>query len=202
MRSVGRHPLITVLLAAAVAALIVLAVTGIAVWRAAHEDDGRRIDHADAIVVLGAAQYDGRPSPVFAGRLQHAKLLYDQGRADTVVVLGGARPGDRSTEAAAGRDYLVAAGVPAGVVVAEPTGRTTYETLRSAARLMRSRGLRSAFLVSDPWHNLRVTRMASDLGIEAYASATWHSAARSESTRIPGYLRETFAYLYYRLFGR
>jgi uncharacterized SAM-binding protein YcdF (DUF218 family) len=202
MRSVGRHPLIAVLLAAAVAALIVLAVTGIAVWRAAHEDDGRRIDHADAIVVLGAAQYDGRPSPVFAGRLQHAKLLYDQGRADTVVVLGGARPGDRSTEAAAGRDYLVAAGVPASVVVAEPRGRTTYETLRSAARLMRGRGLRSAFLVSDPWHNLRVTRMASDLGIEAYASATWHSAARSESTRIPGYLRETFAYLYYRLFGR
>jgi uncharacterized SAM-binding protein YcdF (DUF218 family) len=157
---------------------------------------------ADAIVVLGAAQYDGRPSPVFAGRLQHAKLLYDQGRADTVVVLGGARPGDRSTEAAAGRDYLVAAGVPASVVVAEPRGRTTYETLRSAARLMRGRGLRSAFLVSDPWHNLRVTRMASDLGIEAYASATWHSAARSESTRIPGYVRETFAYLYYRLFGR
>jgi uncharacterized SAM-binding protein YcdF (DUF218 family) len=67
---------------------------------------------------------------------------------------------------------------------------------------MRERGLESAFLVSDPWHNLRVKKMASDLGIQAYASATWHSAARSEGTRFDGYIRETFAYLYYRLFHR
>jgi uncharacterized SAM-binding protein YcdF (DUF218 family) len=67
---------------------------------------------------------------------------------------------------------------------------------------MRERDLLSAFLVSDPWHNLRVKRMASDLGIEAYASATWRSAARTEGTRSSGYLRETLAYLYYRVFGR
>jgi uncharacterized SAM-binding protein YcdF (DUF218 family) len=67
---------------------------------------------------------------------------------------------------------------------------------------MRARGLHSAFLVSDPWHNLRIKRMASDLGIQAYASATWHSAARSVGTRLAGYVRETFAYLYYRIFGR
>ena len=68
--------------------------------------------------------------------------------------------------------------------------------------MMGERGMDSAFLVSDPWHNLRIQRMASDLGIEGHASATWQSAATSERTRIPGYLRETFAYLYYRLFGR
>ncbi len=67
---------------------------------------------------------------------------------------------------------------------------------------MRERGLESAFLVSDPWHNLRIKRMASDLGIRAYASATWHSAARTEPTRLAGYARETLAYLYYRVFGR
>jgi uncharacterized SAM-binding protein YcdF (DUF218 family) len=86
--------------------------------------------------------------------------------------------------------------------VASPVGSTTFESLQAAARWMHERDLSSAFLVSDPWHNLRVERMASDLGIDGYASATWSSAARSEHTRFEGYLRETFAYLYYRLFGR
>jgi uncharacterized SAM-binding protein YcdF (DUF218 family) len=67
---------------------------------------------------------------------------------------------------------------------------------------MHERDLESAFLVSDPWHNLRVRRMASDLGLEGYVSATWQSAARTEQTRLEGYVRETFAYLYYRAFGR
>jgi uncharacterized SAM-binding protein YcdF (DUF218 family) len=67
---------------------------------------------------------------------------------------------------------------------------------------MEAHGLSTAFLVSDPWHNLRIERMASDLGIEGHASATWTSAARTEQTRFEGYVRETFAYLYYRLFRR
>jgi uncharacterized SAM-binding protein YcdF (DUF218 family) len=87
-------------------------------------------------------------------------------------------------------------------VVASPVGHTTLESLEAAAGWMQERGLESAFLVSDPWHNLRVKRMASDLGIEAYASATWQSAARTEGTRLDGYLRETFAYLFYRVAGR
>lgn len=180
----------------------VIGITGIAVWRAAHEDDASRIDHVDAIVVLGAAEYDGRPSPVFAGRLEQAQLLYEQHRAGTVIVLGGSQPGDVTTEAQAGREYLIRQGLPPGAVVAEPVGHTTLESLRAAAAYMRVHGMRSAFLVSDPWHNLRIERMASDLGFQGYASATWHSAARSEDTRLAGYVRETFAYLYYRLFGR
>jgi len=180
---------------------VVLVVTGIAVWRAAHDDGASRIDHADVIVVLGAAEYGGRPSPVFAGRLKHAALLFRQGRADTVMVLGGRQPGDVTTEAEAGRDFLVEAGLPPAAVVADAKGATTFESLRSAAHLMQDRGMSSAFLVSDPWHNLRIVRMASDLGLDAHASATWQSAARSERTRVPGYLRETLAYLYYRLFG-
>jgi uncharacterized SAM-binding protein YcdF (DUF218 family) len=139
---------------------------------------------------------------VFAGRLEHAQLLYEQGRAQTVIVLGGSQPGDVSTEAEAGRDYLVAHGLPSDAVVAEPVGNSSYESLRGVAEYMHAHDLRTAFLVSDPWHNLRVEKMASDLGIRGYASATWHSAARTEETRVSGYLRETFAYLYYRLFGR
>jgi len=199
---VRRHPFIAATCALLVALLLVFTLTSIAVWRAAHTDDASRVDRADVILVLGAAQYDGVPSPVFEGRLRHAALLYREGRSDTVLVLGGAGQGDRSTEAEAGRDWLISDGLPSDAVVASPVGTTTLESLEAAARWMSERDLRSAFLVSDPWHNLRVKRMASDLGIEAYASATWQSAARSEGTRFGGYLRETFAYLYYRLFDR
>lgn len=202
MGAFRRHPVLTGLLVLTVAILAVVVITGVAVWRAAHTDDASRIDRADVILVLGAAQYDGRPSPVFEGRLAHAVLLYEQGRSDAIMVLGGGARGDRSTEAEAGRRYLVQAGIPESAVQGLPLGSTTLESLRSAAAAMRERGLDSAFLVSDPWHNLRIERMAADLDIEAYASATWQSAARSERTRIPGYLRETFAYLYYRIVGR
>ena len=157
---------------------------------------------ADAIVVLGAAQYDGDPSPVFAGRLDHAALLFEQGRADQVMVLGSGQPGDRFTEAEAGGRYLTEQGVPEDSIVRVPEGHTTLESLRAASQVMGEAGLASAFLVSDPWHNARVERMAEDLGIEGHASATWQSAATSQETRLEGYVRETFAYLYYRVFGR
>lgn len=174
----------------------------VVVWRAAHHDDASDVDHVDAIVVLGAAQYDGTPSPVFRGRLEHALRLWNQGRADRIFVLGAKQPGDRTTEAASGRDFLVAQGVPSDVVEAIALGHTSFESLRAAAETMRQAGLDSAFLVSDPWHNARIKRMAGDLGIRGYASATWTSAAKSEQTRFEGYARETFAYLYYRLSGR
>jgi uncharacterized SAM-binding protein YcdF (DUF218 family) len=194
---------VTAVLAVVGLGAVVLAVTGWAVWSAAHTDDARRIDHADVILVLGAAQYQGVPSPVFAGRLEQAALLFRQDRAEQVVVLGAGRPGDTSTEAEAGRTYLVQdQGLPSDAVVALPVGGTTFESLEGAASWMHERGLGSAFLVSDPWHNLRVRRMASDLGIQGYVSATWRSAAKTEQTRLEGYVRETFAYLYYRIFGR
>ena len=194
-----RHPIISVLSILLLSILGILVATAVAVWNSAHTDDARRVDHADVIVVLGAAQYNGRPSPVFEGRLEQAALLYHEGRSPRVLVLGSNQPGDMTTEADAGRDFLIAEGLPANAVFADPRGHSTYESLEAAARFMNERDLHSAFLVSDPWHNLRIKRMAGDLGIRAYASATWHSAARSEGTRFAGYVRETFAYLYYRL---
>jgi uncharacterized SAM-binding protein YcdF (DUF218 family) len=199
---VRRHPVLSALAIVLVVVVGLVGVTGLAVWRAAHTDGASEIDRADIILVLGAAEYGGSPSPVFAGRLDHAVLLYQQGRSSTVMVLGGSRPGDPTTEAAAGRDYLVAQGVPADAALAEPVGNTTLESLRAAAHYMSAHGLTSAFLVSDPWHNLRIEKMASDLGIEGHASATWTSAAKTEQTRLEGYARETFAYLYYRVFHR
>jgi vancomycin permeability regulator SanA len=199
---VRRHPILAVLVVVALVALAVLATTATAVWRAAHTDDARRVDHADVVIVLGAAQYNGRPSPVFEARLRHAILLFNEGFASRILVVGGGKPGDRTTEGQAGRDWLVAQGIPADQAFASPTGSTTYDSLKAAAAFMRRSGLKSAFLVSDPWHNLRIKKMAADVGIKGYASADFRSAARSEWTRLQGYVRETFAYLYYRIFGR
>ncbi len=190
-----------IIVALAVAALLTpIAGSGIAVWRAAHTDEASQIDHADVIVVLGAAQYGGDPSPVFRGRLDHAHLLYDEGFAERILVLGAGQEGEEFTEAEAGAEYLVAEGLPTEAVLTSPEGNTTLESLEGAARWMGDADLDTAFLVSDPWHNLRIRRMARDLGIEAYVSATFHSAAESQATRLQGYLRETFAYLYYRVF--
>lgn len=178
-----------------------IAGSAIAVWRAAHTDEASTIDRADAILILGAAQYGGDPSPVFRGRLDHGALLYERDFADHIIVLGAGQKGDATTEAQAGTDYLVEQGIPGDHITPSPRGRTTQESIEAAARLMRDRELDSAFLVSDPWHNLRIRRMARDQGIDGYVSATWHSAAVSQSTRLQGYARETFAYLYYRVFG-
>lgn len=175
--------------------------SAVSVWRAAHTDEASEVDRADVILVLGAAQYGGEPSPIFRGRLEHGALLYQKGFADRVMVLGAGQEGDVTTEAEAGARYLVGRGLPEEAVHASPVGGTTFESLQGAVREMQALNLDSAFLVSDPWHNLRIRRMARDLGIEGYVSATWHSAARSQFTRLQGYARETFAYLYYRMFG-
>lgn len=201
MGVIRRHPLLAAVSAIVMTAIGILLATGVAVWRAAHTDDARLVRRADAIVVLGAAQYNGTPTPVFAGRLEQAALLYREHRSDRVIVLGGNQPGDVTSEAASGRNFLIDHGLPPASVWAEPEGSDTYQSLQAAVRFMRSHGLHSAFLVSDPWHNLRIKKMASDLGIHAYASATWHSAAKSQGTRFAGYARETFAYLSYRIFG-
>jgi len=199
---IRRHPILSGVALLLLIAFVVVGASAMTVWRAAHDDDASRIDRADVIIVLGAAQYGGTPSPVFQGRLDHAVLLYRQGRADSVMVVGGKAPGDSTTEAQAGQNYLVSKGVPQSSTVVEPVGRTTYESLVGAAAYMHGHHMSSAFLVSDPWHNARISRMASDLGIQGYASATWTSAATSEDTRFTGYARETLAYLYYRVFGR
>ncbi len=197
-----RRIVVTVVVLALVVPIVAIAATAAAVWNAAHTDDASTIDRTDAIIVLGAAQYQGQPSPVFAGRLDHAKMLFDTGRASRILAIGAGQPGERTTEAEAGRTYLLEQGVPEWAVIVIPEGSTTFESLQAATRYLRDQGLDSAFLVSDPWHNLRIKRMAHDLGIQGYASATWHSAATSQPTRGEGYLREVFAYLYYRMLGR
>jgi len=162
-----------------------------------------RSDHraqTDVIVVLGAAQYNGEPSGVLRARLQHAKRLYEHEVADTILTTGGSRPGDISTEAAAGAAWLRQHGVPERNVVAVSDGRNTLGSLRAAASVADDRGWQDSVIVSDPWHSLRARTMLRDLGMDASVSPT-HTGpiVRSRSTELRYIVRETGALLYYRL---
>lgn len=138
---------------------------------------------ADAIVVLGAAQFDGTPGGVFEARLRHAVDLYHEGLAKYLVVTGGKLPGDRTTEAATARAWAIQEGVPDAAILGEDKGRNTLASVEAVARLMRERGLTSAVFVSDQTHMLRVLRMASDQGIVAWGSPTKSSPTDQDESR-------------------
>lgn len=127
---------------------------------------------AGAIVVMGAAQYDGRPSPVLEERIRHGVELYRDGIAPYLIVTGGKATDDTTTEASAARAWAEEHGVPASAILAEDQGRTTLESVESVALILRARGLTSAVFVSDRTHMLRVLRMATDQGVVAWGSPT------------------------------
>jgi uncharacterized SAM-binding protein YcdF (DUF218 family) len=170
------------------------------VWAQGQLDDRRP---ADAIVVMGAAQYDGRPSPVFAARLDHAIELYRSDVAPRLVVTGGKADGDRTTEAAAARAYAIARGVPAGAILVEDGSRTTLESIRAVGGVLRTHGLGSAVFVSDRPHMLRVLRMAADEGIAGWGSPTRTSPIESHPLlRADATVHELLALAQYFLIGR
>lgn len=157
---------------AIVACLAVAIVGGFAsyrVWEQGYRDEQRP---AAAIVVMGAAQYDGRVSHVFAARLEHAVALYEAGVAPRLIVTGGKAEGDRTTEAASARAYAIARGVPSDAILVEDGSRSTLESIRAIQVVMRENDLGSAIFVSDRPHMLRVLRIAADAGIEAWGSPT------------------------------
>lgn len=173
-------------------------VAGHIMWVAGHDSRPR----SDAIVVLGASQYNGTPSPVFAARLDHAKALYDAHVAPRIVTVGGNQPGDITTEAQSGQDYLVAHGVPSNAILPVRTGHDTLQSMRAVASVFHSRGWKSAVLVTDPWHCLRARSMARDSGINASTSPEHTGPAVGSLTTDVHYIaRETLAYVYYSLFG-
>jgi uncharacterized SAM-binding protein YcdF (DUF218 family) len=166
-----------------VGTLAVALVAGVAtlrIWQQGERDEQRPVD---AIVILGAAQYDGRPAPVLRARIDHALALWYDGLAPYLIVTGGKRPGDRTTEAAVARAYAVTHDVPEDRILAEDEGRNTLESMQEVARLMRENDLHSALFVSDPTHMLRVLRMADDLGIRAYGSPTRTSPITQDPER-------------------
>jgi uncharacterized SAM-binding protein YcdF (DUF218 family) len=146
--------------------------TTVRIWQVGEQDDRRP---ADAIVVLGAAQYDGRPSPVFEARLAHAVELFEAGYAPWLVVTGGGAEGDRTTEAAAARAFAIAHGVPEAAILAEDRSRNTLQSLEAVGSMLRERGLTTVLVVSDRTHTLRVLRLSLDQGLDAHASPATNS---------------------------
>jgi uncharacterized SAM-binding protein YcdF (DUF218 family) len=127
---------------------------------------------ADAIVVLGAAQYNGRPSPVFRARLDHALQLYREGLAPRLVVTGGVGRGDTMSEATVARHYLLNRKVPPGAVISQPQGRSTRASMTAVAAWLQAAHLKRVILVSDPFHMFRLRLEARRTGLEAYTSPT------------------------------
>ncbi|OYV73225.1 MAG: hypothetical protein B7Z72_02965, partial [Gemmatimonadetes bacterium 21-71-4] len=130
---------------------------------------------AGAIVVLGAAQYAGRPSPVLRARLDHAIDLWNRGLAARFVLTGGTGEGDTTSEAAVGRRYAIRHGVLAAAILLEPDGRTTAQSMHAVATLLRAEGRDSVILVSDPFHMLRLTILAHEAGLTPLLSPTRNS---------------------------
>lgn len=137
-----------------------------------HTGGSHGAEPADAIIVMGAAQYDGRPSPQLAARLDHVVTLWDEGVAPLVIVTGGKQPGDRFTEADASERYLIERGVPPHAFVLVGEGSTTHESVVAAAGPMRDRGVARVALVTDPYHALRSRLIVESEGFDVDVAAT------------------------------
>jgi len=157
------------LLTAVVAVFCVWVISGMAVLFWSSHDQARP---ADAIVVLGAAQYAGKPSPVLRARLDHALDLWNRHLASLLIFTGGSGPRDTTSEAAVGKNYAKKRGVPDTAILVENEGRTTSESMRAVAGMLEVRGLQSALLVSDPFHMLRLRILARRFGFTPYTSPT------------------------------
>lgn len=157
---------------------------------------------SDTAVVLGAAAYGARPSPVFEERIRHAIRLHRSGAVRKLLFTGGYGPGARYAEASVGRRYALAHGVPAADILTETTSHTTHGNLVEAHRIMRRHRFRTALIVSDPLHLKRALRMAEDLGMDATGAATPTSRFQTWRTKTGFLLREIYFFHHYLVTGR
>jgi uncharacterized SAM-binding protein YcdF (DUF218 family) len=184
---------------ALVVAAAVLYVSACAVEVFRPHDDTRP---ADAIVVLGAAQWDGEPSPVFQARLDHALALFEQGRAPWIAVTGGSQPGEDHTEASTAANYLTANGVPAEAILPwETSARNTHDSLVAVQRIMAGQGLARALLVSDPSHSARLLDIAERLDLDAGVSPRRRPGEAPARPELGDGLRETAGVALGRVLG-
>ena len=154
---------------------------------------------ADCILVLGAAEYSGRPSPVYRARLDHAYNLFEQGMAPLIITTGGAGGDPKYSEGQVGRDYLSARGVPDVNLIAETQSDNTDEATQRAAVIMRRNNASSVLLVSDAYHMFRSKRMMQRQGFNVYISPRPESVPKTEPGRLLAAAREAFSYVLYRM---
>ena len=166
--------------------------------RIAHESTQEEARPADVIIVLGAAEYNGRPSPVLKSRLDHAADLYAKRLAPLLMTTGGAGGDPQFTEGTVGRAYLIDRGIPAERVIVESEGSTTLYSIVAAAEIMRSMGLHSCILVSDGYHIFRAKKMMQSEGIAVFGSPR-ASLPQTRSTRYWLYAKQAMAYALWKI---
>lgn len=184
--------------------VLVILLAGIAAWSRwvyvqiesyAHQDQAAR---ADAIGVLGAAEYDGRPSPVFRARLDHALVLYDRGIAPLIITLGGPG-GDQYTEGSVGADYLMSKGVPEEDIIAETESRNTEESARRIAVIARVNGLHRLVIVSDDTHMFRIHAICAAEGLDVLTSPRSRPPVVDRTLQAERIAHEILSYTLWRL---
>ena len=174
----------------------VLAVTIISIIPAiVHDSHEQQLHQADAIVVFGAAEYDGRPSPVFRARLDHANSLFGKGLAPVVITTGGAAADPNFSEGGVGRDYLMRRGVPESALIAETQASDTAESAERVAGIMRANHMRSCIAVSDAYHVFRIRKLLEHHGIQVFLAPRTDSRPKSVWQRGVALLRESVSYL-------
>ena len=188
-------------LAISVAIISYFCVSLVQVWNAGRDEAFERSSEVvDAIVVLGAAQYDGRPSPQLRSRLDHVMVLWNRGAAPLVVVTGGKQSGDRFTEAGTSRDYLVSQGIPPEAIVVESRSASTFQALETVHNVSRDDGWNQVVLVSDPYHVKRAQLVARELGLRAEISAT-RTSVTTGSLALRRNVREAVGIMFGRVVG-
>jgi len=183
--------------------LLSLAVVGFlsVAWQIVSYANPSYDSHADAAVILGAAAWGKKPSPVYRERIKAAIALYESGRVQYLVFTGGTPVADYPAEGQVGREFAIEHGVPASAILAETTSRTTWQNLANAKLLTESAGIESVLLVSDPLHMRRAMAMASRLGLRAQPAPTTSSRFQSTASRAAFLWRETWLYIDYLVLG-
>jgi len=182
--------------------LLVIVVPVFALGKTWYAANNPTVRNGDVIVVLGAAQLDGRPGLVLEARLIEAKRIYDLGLANRIITVGGGAPGDRTTEAAAGRVWLMQNGVKYANIKAVDVGRDTLSSTKAYAGELRDRKIKNVIIVTDPFHCLRAMTMANDRGLIATCSPVQSGPNALEKSGFKYLIREAGAYLAYITLGR
>jgi uncharacterized SAM-binding protein YcdF (DUF218 family) len=178
---------------------MVLAWVGPLYYRIAEASRQQELRRADVIIVFGAAEYSGHPSPTFKARLDHALDLYKQGLAPIVIVTGGSGLDTKFSEGGVGRDYLVEQGVPDTSIIAEMQSKDTHQSAERVANIMRANNMRTALAVSDGYHMFRVREMMTKEGIDVFAAPRPQTKPVSMMERILVNLRECLSYTLWKL---
>jgi uncharacterized SAM-binding protein YcdF (DUF218 family) len=199
MPSARRKKILRITVGVVAAACLYLLFQAWSIHHFGFRDDGR---HADCAIVLGAAAWHNKPSPVFRERINHAITLYKKGRVPHIILTGGFGEGAPFAESEVALEYCINEGIPKSAISIETTSRTTLQNVTEAKILLDARAGHSALVVSDPWHLKRATTMARRLGIDAHPSGTPSTRFESPKARLHFILRELYFYHEFLLLGR